>query len=82
MVLSARDGTPFVMLLMTTGPYLAWLALDFLERLPGAFLRPVPVTFGRFHYRCGFVAQRCAEDLPPFRRLEALVCESALATPG
>ena len=44
------------LLLMTTGPYLAWLALDFLERLPGAFLRPVPVTLGRFRYRSGFVA--------------------------
>ena len=70
------------LLLMTTGPYLAWLALDFLERLPGAFLRPVPVTFGRFRYRSGFVARRSAEDLPPFRRLEALVRESAIGTPA
>ena len=68
------------LLLMTTGPYLAWLALDFLERLPGAFLRPVPVTFGRFRYRSGLVARRSAEDLPAFRRLEALVRESALTS--
>ena len=40
--------------------------------VPGAFLRPVPVTFGRFRYRSGFIARRSAEDLPSFRRLEAL----------
>ena len=59
------------LLLMTTGPYLARLTLDFLERLPGAFPQPVPVTFGR--YRSGFIARRSAENLPPFRCLKALV---------
>ena len=69
------------LLLMTTGPYLAWLALDFLERLPGVVLRPVPVTFGRFRYRSGIIARRSAEDLPPFRHLEALVRDAALGAP-
>ena len=70
------------LLLMTTGPYLAWLALNFLERLPGVVLRPVPVTFGRFRYRSGIIARRSAEDLPPFRHLEALVRDAALGALG
>ena len=64
--------------LMASGPYLAWLSLTFLERLPGAFLRPLPVELGRYRYRSGFVARRSAEDLAPFRRFEAIVRETAL----
>ena len=52
--------------------------LELLDRLPDRFLRPVPVTFGRFRYRSGLVARRAAEDLAPMRRLEALVREAAL----
>ena len=70
------------LLLMTTGPYLAWLALDFLKRLPGLVLRPVPVIFGRFRYRSGIIARRSAEDQPPFRHLEALVRDAALGALG
>ena len=64
------------------GPYLAWLSLTFLDRLPGGFLRPLPVRFGRFRYRTGFVARRSAGDLAPFRKLEAIVRETALGHPG
>ena len=64
--------------LMTTGPYLAWLAVELVERLPGALLRPLPLDFGRFRYRSGFVARRSAEKAEAFRRLEALVRETAL----
>ncbi len=67
------------LLLMATGPYLAWLSLNFLERLPGRILQPVPVQFGRHRYHSGFVARRSAEDLPAFRRFEAIVRETALA---
>ena len=63
--------------LIAGGPYLAWLSLTFLERLPGLSIRPLPVTIGRYTYRSGFVARRSAEDLPPFRRFEAIVRESA-----
>lgn len=70
------------LLLMAAGPYLAWLSLTFLERLPGRFLRPVPVALGRVRYRSGFVARRSAEDLPPLRRFEAIVRETALSHPG
>ena len=76
-----RTGTAGVFL-MAQGPYLAWLSLTFLERLPGRFLLPLPVAFGRHDYRSGFVARRSAEDLPPFRQLEAFVRESALAADG
>ena len=69
------------LLVMAGSPYLAWLSLTFLERLPGALLKPVPVQFGRYSYRSGFVAGRAAEDFPSFRRLKAIVRESALAAP-
>ena len=67
---------------MADGPYLAWLSLTFLDRLPGGFLRPLPVRFGRYRYRSGFVARRSAEDLAPLRRLEAIVREIALGQRG
>ena len=67
---------------MADGPYLAWLSLTFLDRLPGGFLQPLPVRFGRYRYRSGFVARRSAEDLAPLRRLEAIVREIALGQRG
>ena len=74
-----RAGTAGL-LLMAGGPYLAWLSLTFLERLPGGFLCPLPVSLGRFSYRTGFVARRSAEDIPLFRRFEEIVRETALGT--
>ena len=59
--------------LMATGPWLAWLPLEFLERLTEPRLRPVPTRFGRRRTRTGFVARRSAEDLAPFRALENAV---------
>ena len=44
-----RAGTAGL-LVMADGPYLAWLSLTFLDRLPGGFLQPLPVRFGRFRY--------------------------------
>ena len=76
-----RAGTAGL-LAIAAGPYLAWLSLTFLDRLPGAFLRPLPVRFGRYRYRSGFVARRSAEDLAPLRRLEAIVREIALGQRG
>ena len=76
-VLRAGSGG---LLLMERTPYLAWLSLTFLERLPQEMLRPVPVRLGRYSYRSGFVARRSAEDLAPFRRLEAIVRETALGS--
>ena len=56
--------------LMATGPYLAWLSLTLLERLPGLVVQPLPVAIGRYTSRSGFVAPRAAEDLAPFRRFD------------
>ncbi|MCY4097668.1 MAG: LysR family transcriptional regulator, partial [Rhodospirillales bacterium] len=64
--------------LLAAGPWLAWLPLDLLERLPGTPLRALPIAFGRRRYRAGFVARRSAEDLEPFRALEQAVRDAAL----
>lgn len=64
--------------LLAAGPWLAWLPLDLLDRLPGLPLRALPLSFGRRPYRAGFVARRSAEDLEPFRALEAAVRDAAL----
>ena len=72
-----RTGTAGLFL-MPGAPYLARLSLTFLERLPGVLLRPLPVTLGRTTYRSGFVARRSAEDMPPFRRFEAILRDTAL----
>ena len=53
--------------LLAVGPWLAWLPLDLLDRLPGTPLRALPLAFGRRRYRAGFVARRSAESLLPFR---------------
>ena len=66
------------LLALATGPWLAWLSTELLKRLPGGLVRPLPVEFGRYRYRSGFVARRSAEDLPPFRALEQAVRDTAL----
>ena len=45
------------LLVMAGAPYLAWLSLNFLDRLPGGLLRLVPVEFGRYTH--------CSEFLVP-----------------
>ena len=67
---------------MNGGPYLALLPLSFLERLPGQFLRPLPVETGLVRYRSGCIVRRSAEELPPFRRLVQIVRETALERSG
>ena len=70
------------LLALAGGPWLAWLSTELLERLPGGLVRPLPVEFGRYRYRSGFVARRSAEDLPPFRALEQAVRDTALGRFG
>ena len=53
---------------MAGGPWLAWLPIELLGRLPGRLVRPLPVDIGRYRYRTGFVARRAAEDLAVDRR--------------
>ena len=76
-----RAGSAGLMLL-AGGPWLGWLPLELLERLPGAPLKALPLTFGRQHYRSGLVARRSAEDLAAFRHLEAAVRDAALHPVG
>ena len=76
-----RAGSAGLMLL-AAGPWLGWLPLELLERLPGAPLKALPLAFGRRRYRTGFVARRSAEDLAPFRRLEEAVRDAALQPGG
>ena len=70
------------LLLLAGGPWLGWLPLNLLDRLPGAPLKALPLTFGRRRYRTGFIARRSAEDLAPFRHLEAAVRDAALEKSG
>ena len=64
--------------LMATGPYLAWLSLTFLERLPDLFLKALPVEFARVHYRAGVAFRRSEDDLAPVRRFREIVKAVAL----
>lgn len=66
------------LLALASGPWLAWLPVEPLSRLPGAPVRPLATGTGRFRYRTGFVARRAAEDLPAFRALERAVRDAAL----
>ncbi len=68
--------------LMGTGPYLSWLSLPFLERMPGLSLKPLPVAFGAHSYRVGIVSRRSSEDLSPFGRFREIVREEASRQPA
>ena len=63
--------------LMRVGPYLSWLSLTFLDRIPGDPLKPLPVAFGSFRYRAGMVSRRSADDLSPFGIFRDIVREVA-----
>ena len=68
--------------LMATGPFLAWVPLGFLERMPGPALRPLPLAFVWHRCRSGFVSRPTAGDLPPFRLLRKAVRDAALGRGG
>ena len=68
--------------LMGTGPYLSWLSLPFLERMPGLSLKPLPVAFGSHSYRVGIVSRRSSEDLSPFGLFREIVREEASRQPA
>ena len=63
--------------LMASGPYLAWLPLELLARLPGRPLSPLPVEFGRRRCPTGLVLRRSSESLAPMRGLRDLIRETA-----
>ena len=65
--------------LMGAGPYLSWLSLTFLGRLPGRPLKPLPMAFGAHRCRVGIVSRRSSDDLAPFGRFRDIVREVAAA---
>ena len=67
---------------LARGPWLSWLPLTFLARLPELGLKPLPTPFGRRRYRAGLVARRSAEDLAPVRLFEDIVRDIALEVPS
>ena len=54
--------------LMETGPYLSVLSLNFMERLPGSFLKPLPLQLGRYYYRTGVLSRKASSSMLPYRR--------------
>ena len=72
-VRAGSDG----LFLMGTGPYLSWLSLTFLERLPGRPLKPLPMAFGTYRHRTGIVSRRSSEDVSPFGLFRGIVREVA-----
>ncbi len=68
-------------LLLAAGPWLSWLPLAFLARLPGLGIAPLALNFGRRRYRAGLVVRRSAEDLKPVRLFEEIVREIVLERP-
>ena len=68
--------------LMASGPYLAWLPLEMLARLPGRPLSPLPLEVGRRCCPTGLVVRRSAESLAPVRALRDLIRDTACRGPG
>ena len=71
-----RAGTAGLAL-MASGPYLAWLPLELLVRLPGRPLSPLPLKFGRRRCPSGLVLCGSAESLAPVRALRDLIRDTA-----
>ncbi len=69
------------LVLLAEGPWLSWLPLALLARLPALGIEPVPTGFGRRRYRSGLVARRSAEDLAPMCAFEAMVRDAAREGP-
>ena len=61
-----RAGAAGLAVLMS-GPYLAWLPLELLARLPGRPLSPQPLEFGRRRCPTGLVLRRSSDSLAPVR---------------
>ena len=72
----ARAGCASLFM-MEAGPYVSWVSLTFLDRLPGQPIRPLPVAFGSYRYRAGMISRRSADDLSPFGIFRDLVREVA-----
>ena len=65
---------------MASAPYLAWLPLELLARLPGRPLAPLPLAFGRRRCPDGLVLRRSAESPAPLRAPRDIIRETAART--
>ena len=63
--------------LKASGPYLAWLPLELLVRLPGRPLSPLPLEFGRRLCPTGLVLRRSSESVALVHSLCDLIRETA-----
>ena len=67
--------------LIRTGPYLAVLSLNFMEKLPDAFLKPLPLKLGRFRFPSGVLLKKATASMPPCRHFIEVVREVVLGRP-
>ena len=64
--------------LMETGPYLSVLSLNFIERLPGAVLKPLPLQLGRYYYRTGALSRKASASMLPCRHFIRIIRDVVL----
>ena len=53
--------------LIRTGPYLSVLSLNFIGKLPGAYLKPLPLQLGGCHYRTAVLSKKTSMSMSPGR---------------
>ncbi len=68
--------------LIRTGPYLSILSLNFMERLPGSFLKPLPIQLGRYYYRTGVLSRKASTSMSPCKDFIRIVRNVALNVPA
>ena len=68
--------------LMETGAFLSVLSLNFMEKVPGLFLKPLPLQFGRCHYRTGVLSRRAPVSMASSRHFIRIVRDVALGAPS
>ncbi len=64
--------------LIGTGPYLSVLSLNFLEKLPGSFLKPLSLQIGRFSFHTGILSRRETGSMAPYRHFKKIVRDVVL----
>ena len=64
--------------LMETGPYLSVLSLNFMGKLENAFLKPLPLQLGRYHYRAGVLTRRAPASMLPCKFFIQVVKDVAM----
>lgn len=68
--------------LMETGAFLSVLSLNFMEKVPGFSLKPLPLQFGRSHYRTGVLSRRAPVSISPSRHFILIVRDVVLDAPS